>query len=106
MAEAYRMRAGWDLAGMMRLWRLETEGYRVNTIASIVVALSSTACLAQEREGIEPVPFTAVRVEDAFWSPRLETNRNVTVWYDFEQCEKTGRIRNFAIAGGLEEGEF
>ncbi len=55
---------------------------------------------------IEAVPFTVVRVDDAFWSPRLETNREVTVWYDFEQCEVTGRIRNFAIAGGLAEGEF
>ena len=54
----------------------------------------------------QPVPFTAVRVEDAFWSPRMETNRVTTVWYDFKKCEETGRIDNFAKAGELMPGEF
>jgi DUF1680 family protein len=55
---------------------------------------------------IHPVPFTAVRVEDSFWSPRMETNRATTVWYDFKKCEETGRIDNFAKAGKLMSGEF
>src|SRR5690349_16417861 len=55
---------------------------------------------------VHPVPFTAVRVEDGFWSPRLETNRVTTVWYDFKKCEETGRIDNFAKAGKLMPGEF
>jgi len=53
-----------------------------------------------------PVPFTAVQVQDEFWSPRMETNRVTTVWYDFQKCEETGRIDNFAKAGGLIPGEF
>lgn len=55
---------------------------------------------------IQAVPFTEVTVDDDFWSPRLETNRVVTIPYAFEQCEKTGRIDNFAKAGKLMEGEF
>ena len=55
---------------------------------------------------IHPVPFTAVHINDGFWSPRLETNRRVTIPYNFEKCEETGRIKNFAIAGKLEKGEF
>jgi DUF1680 family protein len=55
---------------------------------------------------IRPVPLTSVSVADGFWSPRLETNRAVTVRYDFQKCERTGRIANFARAGGLEEGDF
>jgi DUF1680 family protein len=55
---------------------------------------------------IRPVPFTAVTVDDAFWSPRLETNRTVTVRYDFQKCERTGRISNFAKAGKMEPGDF
>ncbi|HYG35177.1 MAG TPA: glycoside hydrolase family 127 protein, partial [Clostridia bacterium] len=51
-------------------------------------------------------PFTAVRVQDSFWSPRMETNRVTTVWYDFQKCEETGRIDNFAKAGKLMAGEF
>ena len=55
---------------------------------------------------IRPVPFTAVEIQDGFWSPRLETNRSVTVRHDFDKCETTGRIANFAVAGGLAKGEF
>lgn len=55
---------------------------------------------------IQPVPFTAVEVEDGFWSPRVETNRTVTLRHDFDKCETTGRIANFAVAGGLAEGQF
>jgi DUF1680 family protein len=54
----------------------------------------------------QPVPFTAVHVQDGFWSPRIETNRQTTVWYDFQKCEETGRIDNFAKAGKLMPGEF
>jgi len=53
-----------------------------------------------------PVTFTAVKAEGGFWGGRLKTNRKVTVWYDFRKCEETGRIDNFAVAGGLQEGGF
>lgn len=52
------------------------------------------------------VAFTDVVVADEFWSPRMKTNRKVTVPYDFKKCEETGRIDNFAKAGGLMEGKF
>ena len=55
---------------------------------------------------IAPLPFTAVKVSDGFWLPRIETNRKVTVRYDFAKCEETGRIDNFAKAGGLMKGPF
>lgn len=56
------------------------------------------------RYPISALPFTAVQVDDPFWSPRIETNRAVTVRYDFQKCEETGRISNFAKAGGLQPG--
>lgn len=55
---------------------------------------------------IEAVPFTNVRLTDDFWAPRLETGRSVTIPFAFKQCETTGRIANFEIAGGLKEGSF
>ena len=55
---------------------------------------------------IQPIAFTDVQINDNFWAPRIETNRKVTIPYNFKKSEETGRIRNFAIAGGLEEGEF
>jgi DUF1680 family protein len=55
---------------------------------------------------VTPVPFTSVHVQDEFWLPRMETNRLITVKADFKKCEETGRIDNFAKAGGLMPGEF
>ncbi len=55
---------------------------------------------------IQPVPFTSVKLTEGFWYNRSEINRKVTIPYNFEKCEETGRISNFAKAGGLEEGEF
>jgi hypothetical protein len=55
---------------------------------------------------IAPVSFAAVRIEDGFWSPRMEANRLTTVPVCFRKCEETGRIDNFAKAGGLLPGEF
>ena len=63
-------------------------------------------CQMQKTSGLTAVPFTDVVIADEFWAPRLETNRKVTIPYDFKKCEQTGRIDNFAKAGGLMEGKF
>ncbi|HEX3053857.1 MAG TPA: glycoside hydrolase family 127 protein [Aggregatilineaceae bacterium] len=52
----------------------------------------------------QPVPFTQVSIQDSFWLPRIETNRQVTIPYDFQKCEETGRIDNFVKAAGKMEG--
>ncbi|GAE09819.1 transposase [Paenibacillus sp. JCM 10914] len=52
------------------------------------------------------VPFTKVKITDAFWRPRLEVLKKVTLPSCLIKCEETGRIANFAKAGGLIEGEF
>jgi DUF1680 family protein len=54
---------------------------------------------------VRPVAFNLVNVSDAFWSPRLETNRTVTIPYCFQMCEQTGRISNFEKAAGLAQGK-
>jgi len=74
------------------------------TIAALFAVL--TGCQAQQSNRLTAVPFTDVTIDDEFWAPRLETNRKVTVTYDFEKCEQTGRIDNFAKVAGTMEGEF
>ncbi len=54
---------------------------------------------------IQPVPFTAVHLNDAFWAPRIETNRAVTIPYAFGKCEETGRVENFVRAAKRLRGE-
>src|SRR5262249_54304896 len=51
------------------------------------------------------VPFPKVQVQDAFWGPRLATNRKVTIEANLRQCEVTHRIRNFAVAAKKVEGK-
>ena len=51
-----------------------------------------------------PVPFTDVHLTDAFWAPRLEINRTVTIPHNFKQSEETGRVKNFDLAGAALEG--
>jgi uncharacterized protein len=53
----------------------------------------------------QPVPFTAVHFDDAFWAPRLETNRTVTIPYAFGQCKESGRFYNFERAARILKGE-
>jgi len=54
---------------------------------------------------LKPVPFTAVHMNDQFWAPKIEINRSVSIPSAFGKCEETGRMDNFALAGGLIKGE-
>ncbi|MDR1200938.1 MAG: glycoside hydrolase family 127 protein [Tannerellaceae bacterium] len=47
---------------------------------------------------IDPVPFTSVKVTDAFWGQRLTASCEVTIPLAFSKCEETGRYRNFIYA--------
>jgi uncharacterized protein len=54
---------------------------------------------------VQPVPFTAVRLDDAFWAPKIETNRQVSIPFAFQQCEISGRVDNFERAARALRGE-
>lgn len=76
-------------------------------IAGLMIFIGCQKEQPEEKEyPIKPVPFTSVKMTDDFWAPRIRKNHEVTIPIAFEQSEKTGRIKNFQIAGGLEEGEF
>ena len=55
---------------------------------------------------IQPVPFTAVKLTDSFWAPRIKRNASVTIPIAFGYCESTGRVKNFEIAAGRDTGKF
>jgi DUF1680 family protein len=55
---------------------------------------------------LKPATFTEVKINDSFWLPRMETNQKVTIPFAFKKSEETGRITNFAKAGGLMLGKF
>ena len=54
---------------------------------------------------VQPVPFTAVKLTDVFWAPRIETNRKVTIPAAFQKCDESGRMNNFERAAQALRGE-
>lgn len=74
------------------------------------IALIALSCARSEKtEGdypVQPVSFNQVNLEDNFWAPRVRLNAKLTVPYAFQQSEETGRIKNFDVASGTEEGGF
>ena len=92
--------------------KIPTEGniFMIKIILSflsISLTLSIIFCSSTPKKDypIQPVPFTDVQITDDFWKPRMEINRTVTIPHAFKKCEETGRMDNFAIAGGLKQGE-
>ncbi|HEV3342261.1 MAG TPA: beta-L-arabinofuranosidase domain-containing protein [Pirellulales bacterium] len=69
----------------------------------LLLARPAVSCLADEP--LAAVPFQKVRIDDSFWSPKLETNRTATIEANLRQCELTGRIKNFAVVGKLVPGK-
>jgi DUF1680 family protein len=64
----------------------------------LVAAWGFVALAAAADYPIQPVPFTAVRLTGGLWHQRQEVNRTVTVPFALQQCEDTGRLRNFDLA--------
>ena len=77
------------------------------SITFVIALFFLVEAQSQKRDyPVKPVPFTQVKIIDNFWQQRLETNREITIPYTFAKSEETGRISNFAKAGGLEDGEL
>lgn len=62
------------------------------------VAFVSAGSLRAADYPVQPVPFTAVRVTGGFWAEKQEVNRTVTVPFALQQCEASGRLKNFDLA--------
>jgi len=76
-------------------------------LSTAVLLLAAAAATGDTPHAkVSPVPFDQVTLEDEFWAPKMERNAQVSLPHQIRMCEETGRLRNFAIAGGLEEGEF
>ncbi len=84
-----------------------THHFWMTTMLAVALLWGCTSGPRPSRDyPIIPVDFTGVRLMDHFWAPRLEVNRTVTIPFAMGQNEKTGRVDNFRIAGGLKEGQY
>lgn len=79
----------------------------------LLLLIASMACEAPEHAStvarpapIHAVGFENVTLDDGFWTPRLETNRTVTIPHIMRQNEETGRVDNLRKGAGLVEGPY
>ena len=73
----------------------------------LVLGICAAAHVSAQKKdyAISSVNFTAVKLTDSFWLPRLRTNHLVTIPASFERCESTGRVKNFEMAAAR-SGKF
>ena len=82
------------------------NGYSLAVLAAVLLAVAVSSVAEAEDDTLKAAPLTSVKLTDDFWAKRQETNRTVTLPHAIKESEDTGRIANFAKAGGLTEGEF
>ncbi|MEZ4994751.1 MAG: glycoside hydrolase family 127 protein [Saprospiraceae bacterium] len=77
-------------------------------LTTCLCALVALPLKSQDRQDypIQPIPFSKVDLQDEFWSKKIKTNHDVTIPIAIQKSKETGRIDNFKIAGGLQEGQF
>jgi uncharacterized protein len=96
---AQKALAKWILA----VWLAVVVGYKANPVMSGEEVPSNNQ---QRPLKLGDIPLRQVRVEDRFWTPRIEINRAHSLDHQYQECVKTGRIANFEVAAGLAKGEF
>jgi len=83
---------------------------RAAALAGLFLGIMACAQAPKADYPAAPVPFTDVHLTDAFWAPRLETNRTVTIPHVFKESEETGRVKNFDLAAtalaGATDGKY
>lgn len=67
-------------------------------VAILLFLLGAPAHADDWRAPLVPVDFTHVKFADTFWAPRIQTTVTHTLERNLEQCESTGRLRNFDLA--------
>jgi len=81
------------------------RGPRWIVVAAALGMVEVTAAAPPRDYPVKPVPFTAVHFKDAFWLPRIETNRTVSIPLAFEKSEETKRVYHFERAAAALRGE-
>lgn len=85
---------------------MRTSRATARLTAILALFCSAIAAGAGQRDyPLMPVSIEHVRINDQFWSRRLEVNRTVTIPYVLDKCAETGRVSNFAVAAGVKTGE-
>src|SRR5262245_8288980 len=86
-----------EARGMTRFLTAKTLALALGPSCTAVAGITAEPAATRDYP-IQPVPFAQTDIADAFWAPRIEKNREVTVQHNLQSCERTGRIQNFVVA--------
>jgi len=70
------------------------------TSGNASAADAKSAQAAHNEYPLQPVRFASVRLQDGFWSDRLETNRDITIPHNLRELEKQGSLSGFMVLAG------
>jgi len=70
----------------------------IGVIVLSMLGRTASAEPAAELAKLQAVPFTAVKINDSFWSPRRAVNRTASIAANLENLEKAGNLSNFRLA--------
>ena len=62
--------------------------------------------MSSQKATADGISLSEVAIDDDFWSPRRERNRDVTISYQYEQLEESGTLENFRRVDAGESGGF
>ncbi len=75
----------------------------IHWLAFILAVTVASLATAGERSA---VPMGDVTLQDAFWAPRLETNRTVTIPHCLSELEKEGSLSGFSVLAGTSDEKY
>ena len=81
---------------------------KTNSAVLLLIAIIFLSCKNEPKKAdyqIQGIPFNKVKINDLFWSPKIEINRSVTIPASFAKCEETGRVANF-VKAAEKNGKF
>ena len=75
-------------------WAMHMANRKALAFVKLFLLLVTGACSSSNRAdyAIVPVPYSQVDITDAFWSPKIEVNRSVSIQHIFRKYEEHGRF--------------
>ena len=81
------------------------RSWLIGFIAIIVIISSCVKKNEPEYSTLIEIPFNQVKVHDNFWSPRIRSIQDTTIYDLVKVAEKQGKIENLRILAGRKKGE-
>ncbi|MBN1395826.1 MAG: glycoside hydrolase family 127 protein, partial [Pirellulales bacterium] len=75
-------------------------------VVLFILLAANSASGETPRAALEETPFDRVRIDDVFWSPRIDTVQRETLPDLLDLAEEQGKIDNYRIVSGQKRGKI